>query len=167
MTNCTIEGCTRKAKYRSTGWCQTHYHRYWRTGTTDLMPKPLLDDKPTYRAAHSRCSQLWGKASLFQCVACGFEADEWAYDGTDPNSLQGVASGYPISYSAWPEFYMPMCHGCHRARDAGARSEARTHFGCGHARNKENSYAPPSKPRAPECRVCRKEKARVRYLERR
>lgn len=38
---CSIDKCTHTAKYAETGWCQTHYHRYWRTGTTELSPKAL------------------------------------------------------------------------------------------------------------------------------
>lgn len=33
---CSVNGCQRRA--RSRGWCGTHYERWRRTGSTDLMP---------------------------------------------------------------------------------------------------------------------------------
>lgn len=138
--SCSIDGCSKAQKYAAKGWCQTHYHRWWRTGTTDLNPRPLLSPEVTYRAAHTRASHLWGSATAHPCIGCGADAAEWAYDGTDPTELEELAQGrYPIKYSAWPEFYMPMCHACHRLRDASTRWGARTHFPrCGHPRTVEN-----------------------------
>lgn len=163
---CTISGCDNSARYKATGWCGTHYHRYWRTGSTDPAPKALRADL-TYFGAHGRVKAFFGSATRQACVQCGNPADEWAYDGTDPSELSGlVGDRWPVTYSVWPEFYKPMCFGCHRAFDAGKRYESKTHFGCGHERG-SNAYHPPGKPRAPECRTCRAEKSRVRYQERR
>ena len=166
MAKCSIRDCANEGKYLSTGWCQTHYHRYWRTGSTELLPKSLRSDL-TYRGAHSRVRATFGAATKYPCVRCENTADEWAYDGTDPTERNELIRGvYPVKYSVWPEFYMPMCFPCHRMFDARARALLRTEFGCGHPRTEENSYRPPSRPRAPECRVCRAEKARARYLRR-
>lgn len=162
---CSIDGCGRARKYAATGWCQTHYHRYWRTGTTSLLPKPVRDDV-TYFGAHGRVRAFFGAATLFACVVCGKPADEWAYDGTDPHPRDGSANGYPVTYSVCPEFYMPLCFPCHRARDAGARYERRTRFGCGHERSDDNTYTPPARPRCPECRTCWAANNAARYQAR-
>jgi hypothetical protein len=50
---CSIDGCTRPRKYVSTGWCQTHYHRNYRTGMIELRPRPI-SDRVGYRAARSK-----------------------------------------------------------------------------------------------------------------
>ena len=77
----------------------------------------------TYSAAHYRVKRLWGKASQYLCVSCDRVAQQWAYDGSDPGELcafdgaaQQRGSSRPMAYSAWPEFYMPMCRSCHKIR---------------------------------------------------
>lgn len=54
-------------------------------------------------------------------MECGQPAHEWAYDGTDATEHFGPdrRSGREtyLRYSVYPEFYMPMCRNCHRARD--------------------------------------------------
>ena len=85
-TTCSVEGCNRKRRYVATGWCQTHYHRYWRNRTLDTVGrKEPLSTK--YRAVHTRVASLFGKAEHTACVECGASAKEWAYDGTDPTEL--------------------------------------------------------------------------------
>jgi hypothetical protein len=150
---CTIDGCDNARKYQATGWCQTHYHRYWRTGSTSLLPKPLRGDL-TYYGAHGRVKQVFGSATRCPCVLCGKPADEWAYDGTDPSAREGLAMSFPVTYSVWPEFYMSLCFPCHRSKDARARAARRTHFGCGHEITSENTYSRPGRTER-ACRTCR------------
>lgn len=160
---CSIKGCERIARYAATGWCQTHYHRYWRTGRLDIAPKPLSPDV-SYRAAHARVARAFGLANIQQCISCGDQAREWAYDGTDPDELFELVRGeWPVSYSAWPEFYMPLCFPCHRAKDRAAWAAKRTHCGNGHALTVDNTYTAPSKPGSRECRTCRAASAAERY----
>lgn len=155
MAICSIAGCDRSRKYVETGWCQTHYHRYWRTGSTDILPKPMRTDL-TYRGAHSRVRLTWGAASKYPCVKCEDPAHEWAYDGHDPDaSTEYIQDVYKVSYSVWPEFYMPMCFPCHRAMDAGARAERRTHCISGHEMTQDNTYTRPSRPGTRECLQCK------------
>lgn len=158
---CSVDGCSNPRKYASSGWCQTHYHRFWRTGTTSLLPKPLRDDL-TYYGAHGRVKQLFGSATRQLCVVCGAPAEEWAYDGTDPKERSGLVMGYPVSYSVWPEFYIPLCKRCHRVRDAGARAQRRTRFGCGHEISPGNTYERPGSNER-SCRTCRASKSAARY----
>jgi hypothetical protein len=61
---CSIDGCVRPRKYASTGWCQTHYHRNYRTGTVELRPRPI-SGKVGYRAAHARVA-----ANCHECRTC-------------------------------------------------------------------------------------------------
>ena len=156
---CSVEGCTRRRKYKATGWCQTHYHRNYRTGTTRRVNRSAREDI-TYRSAHSRVQRFFGPASTLECIDCGGAAREWAYDGTDPSerSEQVRVRGemWPVTYSVWPEFYMPLCFGCHRRRDAGARAASRTHcFNGLHPMTPENTYERPSRPGRRECVACR------------
>lgn len=164
---CSIDGCDQGGRYAATGWCQTHYHRYWRTGSTDILPKEFRTDL-TYRGAHGRVRSAFGAASKFLCVKCGGWANEWAYDGTDPSERTGCERGvYKISYSVWPEFYMPMCFQCHRLKDAGSRAARRTECIVGHEMTTDNTYTRPSRPGTRECKACKAEESRARYIRRR
>ena len=82
------------------------------------------EDDLGYMAAHDRVRVLWGRASEHCCVGCEKPARDWAYDGTDPSERYGTNSvGTYLHYSVWPEFYMPMCRGCHLKRDAALRHQ--------------------------------------------
>lgn len=156
---CSVDGCVNKAKYKATGWCQTHYHRHYRTGSiADPQPASELVAAVGYRASHDRNVRKWGPASEYDCIECGAQAREYAYDGTDPGELSGhvLANGveYPVSWSRWPEFYMPLCFACHRKRDRSAWSARRTHCRNGHEMTEDNTYIRPSRPGSRECREC-------------
>ena len=154
--SCSYPGCPNPAKYAETGWCITHYHRWWRTGSLEPPPQKLPRSDLTYFGAHGRVKAAFGSASKCACIECGRRAEEWAYDGTDPTELSGVVGdGFPVTYSVWPEFYMPLCKGCHRLRDRSAWSSRRTHCGKGHELTPENTYTIPSRPGTRECRTCK------------
>lgn len=163
---CSIKGCENTSRYAATGWCQTHYHRYWRTGTTSLVPRPLNTDV-LYKGAHARVRIAFGKAADNACVVCGGAADEWAYDGTDETArTQYIDGRWPVTYSAWPEFYMPLCYPCHRAKDRGAWAKRRTHCINGHELAVVGVYERPSRPGTRECQECRRAVGRRRYQQR-
>lgn|SRR5690606_10216664 len=123
MSDCSIHGCTRKAKYKKTGWCQTHYHRWWRTGDPLGLKKPLhgerenssywKGDDVSYRAMHSRIARLRGKACDRQCAMCSDQAEHWAYDHTDPNPKWVTFKTRTVPYSTDEYRYVPLCRGCH------------------------------------------------------
>lgn len=122
----------------------------------------------TYFGAHGRVKRQLGPAGDNPCVKCGAAAKEWAYDGTDPSELSGVAAGeYPVTYSAWPEFYMPLCHPCHRLMDRSAWATRRTHCTHGHEMTEENTYTRPSRPGTKECLECKRIEAQGRKKRRR
>ncbi len=96
---CTTDGCTTLTGYSNrTGLCSTHY----------VAPR---SDAPEYHAAHGRLYRARGKASSHQCVACGKQANEWAYQHNDPNEL--ISKHESRAYSLDLSRYEPMCHACH------------------------------------------------------
>lgn len=160
---CSIDGCENASKYKKTGWCQKHYHRYWRTGTTAILPS--LNADISYGAAHSRTRKLFGSASKFTCIECGNAAYQWAYDGTDASERTQYMEGkYKVVYSVWPEFYMPLCIKCHSRKDRSAWVSRRTHCGNGHELTEETTYTRPSRPGTRECNTCKIEESRARCL---
>ena len=123
LGECSIESCSRPAKYANTGWCQTHYHRWWRNGDPGVVRQERgargtatvnwKGDDITYRTAHTRLTQAKGKASQQDCVRCGKQALHWAYDHTDPDEKIYESPRGPIAYSVDLDRYQPMCRGCH------------------------------------------------------
>jgi hypothetical protein len=115
-----------------------------------------------YRTAHERVWALWGKASEYRCIHCGSPAQEWAYDGTDPEQLVELKNGkYPLWYSPYPEFYYPACIPCHRVADHSV-SVCRH----GHEMTPENIYTFSTRPNRRVCRKCKARRDREQYLKR-
>lgn len=128
----------------SRGLCSRHLSRLMRStsraerGTTHRRTHSA---QVGYSGAHGRCLGLWGSATNYCCAGCGDAAQDWAYDGTDPSQLIGPRrkGGRFVHYSAWPEFYMPLCRRCHGRRDsskwrltpAADSSDARKRCNCG------------------------------------
>lgn len=128
---CSVTGCTRPVYSQLRALCCRCNSRWQRHGDPTVVKSAVRGDKHpmwlgnncSYIAAHSRVKYLWGSATQYECVSCGGTAAQWAYDGTDPTQMLG--QGYnarrknsaPHFYSAYPEFYMPMCRKCHTRRD--------------------------------------------------
>lgn len=123
ITDCNVPACD-KPRYNNQDICVAHYTRRRRTGSVQA-DRPLQDrggSNVGYKAAHRRCSTLWGSASGHACCVCGSTADQWAYDHTDPEGkveTQANLGGdlVEVAYSPWPEFYKPMCKSCHLKQD--------------------------------------------------
>lgn len=155
-------------KYTKLGWCQTHYHRWWRTGKINGLKQEYgargedsvhwKGDDASYRSAHTRLARLRGLARDFDC-ACGSIAAQWSYDGSDPYEKHELVTNNwgtrIVSFSCDPNCYQPLCLSCHVARDHGADILARTHCRQGHEMTKENTYTRPSRPNTRECRTCK------------
>lgn len=121
MKVCKEESCQRPSHAR--GYCPSHWNQWRRWGFVKPIRARSIHDECSYHAAHDRLHKQWGSASQYGCIACPKTATDWAYDGTDPSQLYNQTSwgkGRALSwvfYSRYPEFYMPMCRRCHRARD--------------------------------------------------
>lgn len=66
-----------------------------------------------YYYAHHKVRKERGPASKLTC-SCGNQAEQWAYNHSDPNGLS-TKFGYP--YSTSPSFYEAMCRKCHSMFD--------------------------------------------------
>jgi NAD-dependent SIR2 family protein deacetylase len=70
---------------------------------------------PTYSGMHQRLSSLKGSAAAYACVDCGSSADDWSYDGLDPDELTDARLG--LKYSLFPGHYAARCKPCHCKHD--------------------------------------------------
>lgn len=68
----------------------------------------------TYGDWHKRLRRSRGRAVNFTCSHCDKQADEWAYDGTDPEELIGPKG---MRFSFDQDRYIPLCYTCHSAFD--------------------------------------------------
>lgn len=120
--DCGVQGCERP--YHANGYCASHEYRNARYGD------PLHEgigrhtgrhrlDVPSYDGMHKRIFYDRGKASQFKCVDCGIRAQEWSYEGGDPNELVGLVGRSLLAYSTDQAFYAPRCVKCHRKKDLG------------------------------------------------
>lgn len=157
-------------KYAKLGWCQTHYHRWWRTGDPLGLKQPLhakgsdavtwQGDNITYRTAHTRLTRSRGKASQHNCQHCGNQAYQWAYDKQDPDEKRGTIRGWgdadhEVVYSAKLEHYVPLCRSCHRSFDHPRKRK--THCHKGHPFDERNTYIRADGER--NCRRCAADRA--------
>ncbi|MBT8163052.1 MULTISPECIES: HNH endonuclease [Arthrobacter] len=71
---CSVEGCTRAGKLRRT-YCENHYRKFMRSGTTDMKPKPTHGTATMYRygcrctpcqAAHAERYREWAHTHFEQ-----------------------------------------------------------------------------------------------------
>lgn len=129
MRFCSFPECSKK--HRAKSLCTGHYNQQARgetlaplgaRGGRGLTGNLGIHYPATMSAIHRRVWKLWGPASDHSCVACGNPADEWAYDGTDESELFQQKNQCFISYSRYPEFYMPMCLPHHRHMDVAWRA---------------------------------------------
>lgn len=150
MTNtlytCTEVECTEEissAAFKRSGLCLRHrrnrnmsgYRAEGRVNTRVDNPMPLSErgklhagkslgrtTPVSYVAAHSRVKAAYGPAAEHDCIGCGGQAREWAYQGGDPAEQQGwhrpTEKDYWVRWSSNPEFYSAMCYQCHRALDS-------------------------------------------------
>lgn len=75
-------------------------------------------ETPGYVTAHRWIWDTKGKASEHECVQCGAEGQDWAYDGEDPMEVVAQFTHKGLAYSLNPDHYQPMCKPCHGAFDA-------------------------------------------------
>lgn len=89
--------------------------------TGALRRKPVVD----YGGAHDRVRAARGPASGHSCIDCAAPAQDWSYDGQDPNERRGAnAYGRGLAFSLDPSHYVPRCKPCHVRHDAAARKDS-------------------------------------------
>jgi hypothetical protein len=72
----------------------------------------------TYRSIHEKVQSHYGPASLHGCRHCGVEAaEEWAYNGKDPNEKTEIYRGKNVVFGTSIKFYIPLCKSCHHKFD--------------------------------------------------
>lgn len=108
---CAVEGCENPRRKHE--WCGQHYNQWRLTG--EVKPLKHLWGNGGYVATHSRLSRQYGPASGYACVDCGAPAEEWSYDGLDPNERVDEKTG--AAFSRILEHYDPRCISCHRIFD--------------------------------------------------
>jgi len=113
---CTVNECTTPVK--ALGLCQKHYMRRRRTGDATMVRNTngpangrWKGDAAKYTAVHHRLYRLRGPAARHPCEHCAGDAEDWAYDRTDPNQLIDLETGFP--YSTDPARYLVLCKVCH------------------------------------------------------
>lgn len=74
-------------------------------------------EHPSYQALHDRLRRYRGRASEHTCVGCGGQAQDWAYDHSDPGQLVTKVGKKQIAYSTDLSRYQPMCRSCHHRLD--------------------------------------------------
>ena len=173
MTECSIDQCQNQAKYAETGWCQTHYHRWWRTGdplgmkqargATGADSLSWKGDDVSYHAAHARVRNARGSASQWPCEECDNPAAQWAYDHQDPNEKSATFGDRTIAYSTDVNRYRALCRGCHVKLDRVSGWPKRTECANGHAFDETNTRVTPTGERA--CRACARDRARSKRAE--
>lgn len=114
---CSADGCDRP--HRTKGFCDMHYRRLKRGVPVDsrtfLRPPPKMR-ADSYAAVHDRLRRERGRASEHDCIACGEQASQWAYQHNDPEPLLNAA-GMPYS-TRINHCYAPMCRSCHGQLDS-------------------------------------------------
>ena len=171
---CTIEGCDRAVRHR--GWCNKHYMRWWRSGSTELR-------RPTFE------ERLWRRVHIIHPLGC------WWWTGYIAKSGYGMISRNNRNTLAHRAVYTELCglipagleldHLCRnpacvnpdhlepvlpyvnnsRSQSRSARFARVSHCPKGHPYDEENTYVRIRKNGRPsrECRACSREKMRNRY----
>ena len=164
MNQCTIAGCEKPRRAR--GYCNMHWKRWRRNGDPLVAQRDWGHGKLAsvigYSPAHKRVQKIKGRAAEHRCAHCGDPAHDWAYDFRDPDELIEVQAFrdtlVPMRYSLNPDRYMPLCRSCHRHYDRAMSPHRprRLREACkrGHAFTPENTYIPPGRPNARNCRAC-------------
>jgi hypothetical protein len=79
-----------------------------------LVPAPR---NTTYSGIHRELRLERGRAAEYTCVDCGGAAQEWSYNGGDPDEARERVYGAWVTYSTDIERYAPRCRLDHRRLD--------------------------------------------------
>lgn len=76
-----------------------------------------VSEGPTYERIHRRLRRERGPARAYRCVNCGDHAEQWSYDGLDPDEQTECIRGKALAFSVDLGHYRPRCVGCHLKYD--------------------------------------------------
>lgn len=107
---CEVDGCTQPM--RKLRLCASHYVMWRRYGKIRDWEYRWGDGG--YNPAHRTLQRLRGKADEYTCVDCAGPADEWSYNGGDPDEITD-ADGRKFTRNV--DAYSPRCVRCHRIFD--------------------------------------------------
>lgn len=107
---CEVEGC--EEPMRKVRLCANHYAMRRTHG--EIREWHYRWGDGGYNPAHRSLQRVRGKAATHSCVDCGQQAQEWSYNGGDPDEITD-ADGR--TFSRDPGFYSPRCVKCHRVFD--------------------------------------------------
>jgi hypothetical protein len=83
-------------------------------GSTDCRRMEIV----CYSSAHDRVRRDRGAATIYSCVDCGAQAQQWSYCHLDPNELLSKEeASFGLPYSCDPSQYAPRCVPCHKRFD--------------------------------------------------
>lgn len=104
-----------------------HSSNYYESAYTYTAACPSSPRIPcSYGGAHHRVRKYFGKASEYECVWCGRDAESWSYKGGSQYEMSGYRSkrqkngGISQHYSVWSTYifdYEPLCEECHLTLD--------------------------------------------------
>lgn len=136
MRGCSVEGC--EAKHIAYGYCGKHAAAFRRHGNPLGKGQPGRKRKAqiTHAGAHKRVFYDRGKASEYNCVDCGNQAQEWSvrHDVSSECRQEGWCRGRDgkqvwVMWSTNSQDYDPRCKKCHRRYDAVADNRTRNEKG--------------------------------------
>lgn len=79
--------------------------------------KVRVPGRPQYATIHTRLRRERGPARVYRCVDCGGQAEQWSYDGLDPDERVQHYRGQERKFSVDLGHYHPRCVGCHMSYD--------------------------------------------------
>lgn len=109
---CSVVECG--LKHSSNGYCIKHHRRWKKHGSPHTVMVPVYPHL-RYEGAHKRVKAIKGSSFQYDCAHCGKQAQNWAYDGKDPDVI--IEPSHPRGHSLKSEHYIPLCVKCHFAYD--------------------------------------------------
>lgn len=134
VETCSVEGCARPRRTRKAVVCNVHYHRLWRTGKLEQVPKQVIEHScgylldrvlghalstpgnPSYVYQHRRIFYENHGNGPFACHVCGASVT-WSgmhVDHLDDDPRNNV-----------PDNLAPACPTCNRSRGRAKMAAAR------------------------------------------
>lgn len=98
---------------RKVGLCANHYAMQREYG--EIRDWRFRWGEGGYVPTHSLLRRRRGRPETLSCVDCGAVAEEWSYNGGDPDEQIDPERGAAFTRNL--EFYSPRCVRCHRLYD--------------------------------------------------